>query len=456
MVRWESAQSGGNRLPRVQIDATWQDTCGRIPGVDIIPVLSPGVGPWYRRTGLAAAPQTIALWLFDESRGLYPSSVLDSSSENDYPLVLGQGGRIVEGRFGNALTPVDRPPIEYPAGEAQFGLQTAPARKGRTVEPMTWANAQFCGLMTRGERHLLQEVGFTNPTAVRLNLGDFDWTVEFWFQPTAATEEPGVIFEIGAGPRGENDRVTRLLLNAGSTSFTLTNQPSGTELVIPSDATALDPNESAWHHLAFVYASGEQQLRHFVDGRPQPLPPAGRFAALRRGTEAYLSIGRDGRWGRPLGGRIDELRFSTGQVYAGAFDPPASFAPPSPDVSLKRGPPLLLADPPAGDAPIQLGSRKHLFVDDAIVATIENGRFVVNPPRKAERVIDRLDRAFRKHLTVVEDEENVIRIYYASRNDQVPLRGTRRLPISAETRRFRFDRQPLQRLLPDGDEALCL
>ena len=102
---------------------------------------------------------------------------------------------------------------------------------------------------------------------------------------------------------------------------------------------------------------------------------------------------RDGRWGRPLGGRIDELRFSAGQVYEGAFDPPASFAPPSHNVLLKRGPPLLFADLPAGEAPIQLGSRKHLFIDDAIVATMKNGRFVVNPPRKAERVIDRLNRA---------------------------------------------------------------
>ena len=40
-----------------------------------------------------ATSQTISLWLFDEPTGLYPSSVLENSSENDYPLVLGLGGK---------------------------------------------------------------------------------------------------------------------------------------------------------------------------------------------------------------------------------------------------------------------------------------------------------------------------------------------------------------------------
>ena len=47
--------------------------------------------------------QTIALWQFNESKGLYPSHVLDDSSENDYPLVIGKKGKIVDGKFGNGL-----------------------------------------------------------------------------------------------------------------------------------------------------------------------------------------------------------------------------------------------------------------------------------------------------------------------------------------------------------------
>ena len=52
---------------------------------------------------LAAAPmqleaETVALWLFDEQTGVYPSCVLGDASHNNYPLVLGPGGQIVEQR----------------------------------------------------------------------------------------------------------------------------------------------------------------------------------------------------------------------------------------------------------------------------------------------------------------------------------------------------------------------
>ena len=48
---------------------------------------------------------TVALWLFDEQVGLYPSCVLGDAATNDCPLVLGPGGQIVKGKFGNALEP---------------------------------------------------------------------------------------------------------------------------------------------------------------------------------------------------------------------------------------------------------------------------------------------------------------------------------------------------------------
>ncbi len=51
--------------------------------------------------------QTIALWPFDEQIGIYPSCVMSDVSDNDYPLVLGPGGQIVEGKFGNALDPIE-------------------------------------------------------------------------------------------------------------------------------------------------------------------------------------------------------------------------------------------------------------------------------------------------------------------------------------------------------------
>ena len=104
---------------------------------------------------------------------------------------------------------------------------------------MDWSNANFCALMTLGEQHLRQEVGFPHATQTGLNLGDHDWTVEFWYLPTAKADGDGVVFEIGEGPRGENDRVTQLLLNSARDGFVLWNQPSGVRLRIPSEAAAV-------------------------------------------------------------------------------------------------------------------------------------------------------------------------------------------------------------------------
>ena len=91
--------------------------------------------------------QTIALWLFDEPTGLYPSHVMDDASENDHPLVIGPGGQIVAGKFGNGLSAEKRPPIVLPAGEEQFGLKQAPKTDDRKVEPLSWMNAGFCALI---------------------------------------------------------------------------------------------------------------------------------------------------------------------------------------------------------------------------------------------------------------------------------------------------------------------
>jgi hypothetical protein len=48
-------------------------------------------------------------------------------------------------------------------------------------------------------------------------------------------------------------------------------------------------------------------------------------------------------------------------------------------------------------------------------------KFTVNPPAKMERVIDNIDGQFRKHLTVVEDEKGVIRIYNGGVDDYLAV-----------------------------------
>jgi len=373
-----------------------------------------------------ASAQTIALWPFDEQQGLYPSCVLGDVSANNYPMVIGPGGQIVDGRFGNALEPIERSPVQYPEdGSVQFGLTPPPGSEKRRIEPLMWKNANFCGLITHGEKHLRREVRFVNPAATKLNLGDFDWTVEFWFYGARKTAAQGVVFEIGRGPRGEVDDVTQLLLNPGGKSFTFVNTPSSMRLVIPSDPHALHPRSGQWHHLAFVYSRTDSQLRHYVNGRVQPLPRKALFRALDAGDESYFSVGRDGLWQRPLPGRIDELRFSEGQIYSGRFTPPLSFSPvfnrEAPSASFKAGPALLFTAESKDRLPILLENRKHLFIDDVLLERSGGVQFSVNPPRLDACVIDNIKGPFRKHLNVVEDEQGTIRLYYSVDDDYLAV-----------------------------------
>ena len=387
-----------------------------------------GVLAWIGATPCRAG--VVATWLFDEPVQSYPSTILNDSGPQGYILALGRGARLAEGRFGNALEPAAPEPLEMrgsaiDAGSESaraFGLVPVARPEGRRVEPMGWPTATFAALMTSGERHL-RSPGFANATDTRLDLGDFDWTLELWFLPGPGSEG-GVLYEIGEGPRGENDRVTRLLLAPGRDHFELSNQPSGAVVSIPSDASALRDG-SPWRHLAFVYDASDRQLRHYVDGRLQALPLRARLEALAHGDEAYLSVGRDGLWERPLPGRLDELRVSDAAVYRSEFEPPGSFsaaaAGPARQAQNRAGPPLLFG-PLAESARVkELGSRKHLFIDGALIAERRGIEFEVNPPRRMEKVADEV----RGHLSVLEDEQGQIRIYSQGPDDSLALMTSR-------------------------------
>ncbi len=374
---------------------------------------------------LPVSAETVALWLFDEPEGMYPSSIVNDASGNGLILALGRGGKIVQGQFGRALEACAPTPLEISGTitEPEFGLSPVERAPGRTVAPMIWQNATFCALATKGDMHL-RSPGFANPTDTKLNLGDFDWTVEFWFLPTrpGGAGADGVVFEMGEGPRGENDHVTRLAFKADHKGFTLVNQPSGTKLAIASSGAAL---AGGWHHLAFVYAASERQMRHYVDGVLQALPAKAALKALPRAGEAYFSIGRDGLWQRPLPGRIDELRFSDHQVYTAAFRPPGSFSATYgrglPKAVLKPGPPLLFGTNDDKTKPVELGSRRHVFIDDALIAEMNGIAFTSQPPQKAEKVHDHV----RGHLSLVEDETGLLRLYYQGPGDCVQVMTSR-------------------------------
>ncbi len=359
-----------------------------------------------------AQAETTALWLFDEQEGLYPSCGLSEATSSELHLALGRGGKLVPGRFGRALRASEPEPLSPIArgtseeGRIRFGLDAPPVKPGRTVEPLTWANNRFAALFTSGDGHLRRRP-FTNATDSPVNLGASDWTVEFWFKPDSDARGQGVVFEVGSGPRGENDRVTRLSFVADDNAFLLENEPSKSSVALSVGKRKL---REKWTHCAFVYSGAEERLTLFVDGHASD---SGKLSmiALPRGEEAYFSVARDGVWERPLSGAIDELRFSDTNVYRKSFDPPESFssfyAKGRKVPGLKAGLPLLFSEGKSKSEIIELGSRRHLFLDGALIERKTNLSLVSHPARMEEIVLD--------HgigwATVVEDEEGLIRIY---------------------------------------------
>src|SRR5262245_52259461 len=104
-------------------------------------------------TTLTVRAETIALWLFDEQTGLYPSCLIGDAATNKCPLVLGRGGQIVAGKYGNALEPSEQPRIKLSLEGRFTGFERKPKPDpSRKMEPMDWANDNFCALMTRGEK----------------------------------------------------------------------------------------------------------------------------------------------------------------------------------------------------------------------------------------------------------------------------------------------------------------
>lgn len=371
----------------------------------------------------APAAGTIALWLFDEPAGMYPSSVMDTAAGLNAPLVLGLGGQMVEGKFGRALSTENYPLPQMPArGQRTSFLGPMDPAPGRKTPPLTWATGQFTALMTTGENHLRKFVQFANPSRTDLNLGNFDWTLEFWLRPAPARGERGVILEIGSGPRGENDLITRLTLDLATPAFVLENKPADSSLRLAAAGATL--SDGAWHHCAIVHHASGGKLVLYVDGR-RLAEARGPVRALPEGDEAYLSLGRTGLWQHPLPADLDELRISRGVVYDRDFTPPGSFAPALPAANLTRGLPLLFAPGAADPGVVPLGSRKYVFIDDALFADTGGVRFVPRPPGRIQKVIGNIEGYFRKHLSVIEDDDGLIRLYNGVTDDYLAVRTSR-------------------------------
>lgn len=299
----------------------------------------------------AVRSETVALWLFDEPVGARPGSVLNDAGPHGYFLILGRGAAIAPGKFGHALRPVAPAPLAIPrngsqeaGGEMALELGLPPPKVGRTPPSRTGENANFAALFAHGDERL-RPATFANATDSRLNLGAHDWTLEAWLCIDRNASTEGTILEIGSGPRGENQLLTRFSVVPSENAFALVSlspapdEPPGVVMTridfanpegppggvawlrsttLALNGTAL-PRET-WFHVAFVHTAASRNVRLFIDGRPQAVA-AVNMLALPHGAEAYVSVGRDGRWQTPLSGAVDELRISDHAVYTTEFVP---------------------------------------------------------------------------------------------------------------------------------------
>ena len=222
---------------------------------------------------------------------------------------------------------------------------------------------------------------------------------ECWFRGDGPQLTRGVLWEVRSEtppPPIDSPGVNSLTVEDGRKEFRLITTAGGRanwnrEISIPTDTAKL--NDGQWHHIVFVFSRDERQLRHFVDGVLQPLPGQGGFLPVMALVRS-LSLGRSQDEAHSiLRASLDELRISSVARYRENFETPGTFARHGNDAPTKpTGPSPLFGA--AANTVIELGDRKHVFIDGALLARHENCQFVPQPPQVREMTDFRCDQAW--------------------------------------------------------------
>lgn len=385
---------------------------------------------WAMQSTAATSPgvdgHTVALWLFDEPN--YPNAILTDASPYGHDLRLTSP----YGDWAVRTESRGEPPAKPLHVDGKYGLVAG--RFGRALHVPDPAQARVVWPDQRQRYSSESMIGSFKDVPERFNIGYFDWTIEFWFKARGEQSTVGTIYVV----RNEQDYPRGLPMEnsiriaAGRASFALVSHttqkttadlgaPStvwNLEVEIPTDAARL--NDGDWHHLAFTYTAAERQLRHWVDGSLQSLPERGGFLPM-------LGVIKEVNVGAGVAGLLDEYRLSDIARYTGSFTPPASFshshqAEPRPE-NKPNGPVPLFAADRDPSAPLPLGSRKHVLIDDAIIDTQSNIAFRPQPPQVREITDFQNTRAWEPtprlgstipDITTVWDEGNELRMIYTN------------------------------------------
>ena len=184
--------------------------------------------------------------------------------------------------------------------------------------------------------------------------------------------------------------------------------------------------------LEFAHRGPSARLRLLWSwpGRREEIVPAAAFShtAGDAGLEAFaprfdLALLSDQNGARPAAASLDEMRVSSGIRYANAFPVPPSFSTRSRQAATNSPTSAalpLLFDPLPSGLPVKLGARKHLFLDDALIARSEQVSFVQSQPVKSEDTsLSSLGDAS------VVDEGDHVKLYHGGWEDGVSLSTSR-------------------------------
>jgi len=344
---------------------------------------------------------TVGLWLFDETE--YPYTTITDASKYEYDLRLMKGGRLVPGKFGNALKVT--PGLDYAMGYSSWKgmvafsyMREVSGRPGSGLWGPTVAPGKLLNALAGG-----------------------DFTCELWLMLMSNPIQDVVLVDLG----DKYEPGFSLTLKKKAAGFVVENAYAGFRASCP---TVLDQIWGrAWHHVAFTYSAGSGKVEYFIDGKSQgsvAVSPVAKSKApeevwpeslhhttygifekkrnpkkpkkfdltarpdfeKRRRNRFNFAIGHDRSGKGDFNGGIDELRFSDVVRYREDFGLPDSFSrnysKDAPKPAVANGPPLLFGYQKKylPGEPVKLGSRKHVFIDEVMIERKLNVRLEVNPP----------------------------------------------------------------------------
>ena len=153
----------------------------------------------------------------------------------------------------------------------------------------------------------------------------------------------------------------------------MVSKNTGLDAIVPAGEGLFD---NAWHHIAFVYQRGGSTSTYFVDGKHAPAAAAVHNATAATAGRLAVLGGHDGS--NPLWASLDELRIVRRGRYASDFVPVThsrNFGPTPPVKAVPTGP-----GPISPRGVVDLQGRKHLFIDDILLAYRRGWPFSAGAP----------------------------------------------------------------------------